>query len=91
MIAVGLSAPAYPVSLMQAVQLQNITAEPFDIQILFAQAQGNPATVLLTPVTALGSGRYRVTLRGGGELALTAVSGASLSSDYSFTFTVDTP
>ncbi len=90
-IAVALSEEPNAATLMGAMRLQDITAEPRDVQTLFAQAQGNPATVLLTPVAPLLPGVYRVTLRGGGAFALIAVNGASLPADYSFTFTVETP
>jgi hypothetical protein len=73
------------------VRLQNITGQPLDVVVLISQAQGNPATVLLTPVAPLGPGLYRVTLHGGATNALISVTGATLPGDYSFTFTVDMP
>ena len=90
-IAVGLNQEPDVSFLNAAVRLQNISAAPVDIPVLIDRAQGNPATVLLTPVAPLPPGAYRVTLRGGGVPALTAVGGASLPADYSFTFTVDKP
>jgi hypothetical protein len=90
-IAVGLNQEPDVSFLNEAVRLQNISAEPVDIPVLIARAEGNPATVLLTPVAPLLPGAYRVTLRGGGASALTAVGGESLPADYSFTFTVDKP
>jgi hypothetical protein len=90
-IAFGISEQPDLSSLNRAVQLQNISAQPVDLVVLISQAQGNPATVLLTPVAPLGPGRYRVTLHGGGASALTAVDGATLPADYSFTFTVEMP
>jgi hypothetical protein len=74
-----------------AVRLQNISAEPLELPIRVAPAAGNPGTLLVTPATPLLPGVYRVTLRGGGAAALTALGGASLPADYSFTFTVDEP
>jgi hypothetical protein len=90
-IAVGLSQEPDPSQLQRAVQVQNISAAPEDVPILVTRAEGNPSTVLLTPMTPLLPGSYRVTLRGGGGDALTALTGASLPADYSFTFTVDKP
>ncbi len=90
-IAIGLSEPPDPSSLNGAVRLQNIGAQPTDIMVLVSQAQGNPATVLLTPSAPLPPGVYRVDLRGGGATALAAVTGATLATDYSFTFTVEMP
>jgi hypothetical protein len=90
-IAVGLNQEPDVSFLEDAVRLQSIGAEPIDVPIRIAQAEGNPATVLLKPVTPLPPGAYRVTLRGGGAAALTAVGGESLPADYSFTFTLDKP
>jgi hypothetical protein len=90
-IAIGLSAEPDVSFLNGAVHLQNITAQPVPVPLLLAQAQGNPATVLLTPLAPLGAGVYRVTLHGGDATALTAVGGESLPADYSFTFTVEMP
>jgi hypothetical protein len=90
-IAVGLSQEPDPSQLQRAVQVQNISAAPDDVPIRVARAEGNPSTVLLTPMTPLVPGSYRVTLRGGGDAALTTLTGASLPTDYSFIFTVDKP
>jgi hypothetical protein len=90
-IAIGLSAEPDASFLNGALRLQNIGAQPLDVGVLISQAQGNPATVLLTPVAPLGPGVYRVTVRGGGANALTGVDGATLPADYSFTFTVEMP
>jgi hypothetical protein len=90
-IAVGLSQEPDVSFLNGAVRVQNVSAEPIDIPVQIARAAGNPATVLLTPVVPLLPGAYRVTLRGGGSAALTAVGGAALPADYSFTFTVEEP
>jgi hypothetical protein len=92
-IAIGVSEPPDLSFLNGAVRLQNISAsaQPMDLVVLIAEAQGNPATVLLTPVAPLGPGVYRVTLRGGSGEVLTSVTGATLPADYSFTFTVDMP
>lgn len=90
-IAIGLSDAPDPSFLNGAVRLQNITAQPLDEVVLISQAQGNPATVLLTPLAPLAPGLYRVTLHGGDGSALTGVRGATLTADYSFTFTVEMP
>ena len=90
-IAIGLSHEPDVSFLNGAVRLQNITAQPVPVPLLIAQAEGNPATVLLTPLAPLGTGVYRVTLHGGDATAITAVGGESLPADYSFTFTVEMP
>jgi methionine-rich copper-binding protein CopC len=90
-IAIGFSHEPDASFLNGAVRLQNITTEPVPVPLLLAQAQGNAATVLLTPLAPLGAGVYRVTLHGGDATALTAVGGESLPGDYSFTFTVEMP
>ncbi len=90
-MAVGLSQEPDPSQLQRAVRVQNISAEPVEVPILVARAEGNPLTVLLTPMTPLVRGSYRVTLRGGGDAALIALTGAPLPADYFFTFTVDKP
>jgi methionine-rich copper-binding protein CopC len=90
-IAIGVSKEPDLSSLDAAIRVQNITAQPADVPVLIAKAQGNGATVLLTPMAPLAPGLYRVTLRGGEGGALTAMDGESLPADYSFTFTVETP
>ena len=90
-IAIGLSAEPDTSFLNSALRLQNIGAQPLDVGVLISQAQGNPATVLLTPLAPLEPGVYRVTVHGGGANPLTAVDGATLPADYSFTFTVEMP
>jgi methionine-rich copper-binding protein CopC len=90
-IAIGFSQQPDASYLNGAVRLQNITAQPLDVAVLVAQAEGNPSTVLLTPVAPLGAGVYRVTLRGGSGNPMTAVNGETLPADYSFIFTVDMP
>jgi hypothetical protein len=90
-IAIGLSHEPDVSFLNGAVRLQNITAQPVPVPLLLAKAEGNPATVLLTPVAPLGAGVYRVTVHGGDATAMTAVGGESLPADYSFTFTVEMP
>jgi len=52
-------------------------------------ADGNPADVIIQPVTPLGPGLYRVTLHGRGGGALADVSAVSLGADYDFVFTVE--
>jgi hypothetical protein len=58
---------------------------------MVGQAEGNPATVVLTPLAPLGAGTYRITIHGGDTTALTSVAGEALPADYSFTFTVGVP
>jgi hypothetical protein len=90
-IAIGVSKEPEFSSLNAAIRVQNITAQPVDVPVRIAQAQGNAATVLLTPLAPLAPGLYRVTLHGGNAGALTATDGESLPADYSFTFTVEMP
>jgi methionine-rich copper-binding protein CopC len=90
-IAIGFSEQPDASYLNGAVRLQNISAQPVDVPVLVAQAQGNPATVLLTPLAPLAPGVYRVTLSGGNAASLTAVNGDSLPAAYSFSFTVEMP
>ena len=52
-------------------------------------AAGNPSVVLLTPQRALGSGSYRLTVRGSGGGALADLNAQSLGSDYRSEFAVD--
>jgi len=59
------------------------------LPVKLAIAPGNPATVLITPVTPLAPGTYRVTLRGMGGGALADLSAVTLGADYSFAFTVE--
>jgi hypothetical protein len=80
-IAIGVSEQPDTSFLNNAVRLQNISGQPLDVVVLISQAQGNPATVLLTPVAPLGQGVYRVTLHGGSANALTSVTGATLPGD----------
>ena len=54
-----------------------------------APAEHNPAVLLITPGTPLGSGVYRVTLRGSGGGALADLNARTLGSDISFVFTVE--
>jgi Bacterial Ig-like domain len=54
-----------------------------------ALAEGNPKAIIITPVTPLLPGTYRVTARGTGGGALADLNAQVLGSDYSFTFTVD--
>jgi hypothetical protein len=52
-------------------------------------AEGNPNTIVITPVAPLLPGTYQVTVRGSGGGALADLNAQALGSDYSFTFTVD--
>jgi hypothetical protein len=90
-IAVGFSHVPDVAYLHGAVHLQAMGAAPADVPVMIEAAQGNPATVLLTPLAPLPPGAYRLTLHGGDARAITSVDGASLSADYSFTFTVESP
>jgi Bacterial Ig-like domain len=90
-IAVSFSQEPDFSQLPRAARVENISAEPLDIALSIGRADGNPATVLMTPLAPLPPGSYRVTLRGGGASAVTSLRGESLPADYSFTFTVDNP
>jgi hypothetical protein len=65
------------------------TARTLNIPSHAALAEGNPSTVIITPVTPLLPGVYRVTIRAGGGGALADLNSQTLVTDYSFTFTVD--
>jgi hypothetical protein len=54
-----------------------------------APAEHNPAVLLINPGMPLGSGVYRVTLRGSGGGALADLNARTLGSDISFEFTVE--
>jgi methionine-rich copper-binding protein CopC len=90
-IAVGFSQRPDASYLNGAVHLQNISAQAETVPVMVGQAEGNPATVVLTPLAPLGPGTYRITIHGGDTTALTSVAGEALSADYSFTFTVSVP
>jgi hypothetical protein len=90
-IAIGFSRQPESSLLNGALRLRQQSAGPADIPLIVTQAIGNPSTVLLTPLAPLGPGAYQITVRGGERNALTAVDGAVLPADYSFTFTVEAP
>ena len=58
------------------------------LPIHLSLASGNPAAILVQPVSPLPPGRYRLTLRGTGGGALGDVSGAVLGTDEYIVFTV---
>lgn len=64
-------------------------AQPLSIPSYLALAEGNASTVVITPVTALLPGTYRVTARGSGGGVIADLDAQALAGDYSFTFTVD--
>jgi hypothetical protein len=64
-------------------------AQPLAIPSYLALAKGNASTVLITPVTALLPGTYRVTARGSGGGVIADLNAQALAGGYSFTFTVD--
>lgn len=67
-----------------------LTPSGAPIPSTFELAPGNPASVLIHPVSPLGPGQYRVTVRGTGDSgALASVSGVPLGADYDFVFTVE--
>ncbi len=66
-----------------------VVAQPLSIPSYLALAEGNPSTVVITPVTALLPGTYRVTARGSGGGVIADLNAQALAGDYSFTFTVD--
>lgn len=88
-IAIGFSQHTDASYLNHAVRLQQLDADGADVPVMVAQAQGNDATVVLTPLAPLGPGAYRITVHGGDARAMTSVDGAALAADYSFTFTVE--
>jgi methionine-rich copper-binding protein CopC len=90
-IAIGFSHQPDPSYLNRALRLERIGAAPADLPVMVATAQGNPATVLLTPLAPLPAGAYRITVHGGDAQAMTSIDGAALPTDYSFTFTVEAP
>jgi hypothetical protein len=63
--------------------------EPVSIPSYTALAEGNPGTVIVSPVVPLLPGLYRVNVRGTGGGALADLNAQALGTDYSFTFTVD--
>jgi Big-like domain-containing protein len=66
-----------------------VGAQPLAIPSYLALAEGNASTVVITPVTALLPGTYRVTARGTGGGVVADLNAQPLPGDYSFTFTVD--
>jgi hypothetical protein len=64
-------------------------AQPPSIPSYLALAEGNASTVVITPVTALLPGTYRVTARASGGGVIADLNAQALAGDYSFTFTVD--
>lgn len=66
-----------------------VGAQPPSIPSYLSLAEGNPSTVVITPVTALLPGTYRVTARGSGGGVIADLNAQALAGDYSFTFTVD--
>lgn len=65
------------------------SAQPLSIPSYAALAEGNPSSVIITPVAPLLPGVYRVAVRGTGGGALADLNAQTLGADYSFTFTVD--
>jgi Bacterial Ig-like domain len=65
------------------------SADPVHLPAYAELADGNPNVVVITPVTPLLPGTYRVTVRGNGGGAVADLNAQSLGSDYSFTFNVD--
>ncbi|HEY6925323.1 MAG TPA: Ig-like domain-containing protein [Steroidobacteraceae bacterium] len=66
-----------------------VGAQPLSIPSYLALAEGNASTVVITPVTPLLPGAYRVTARGSGGGVIADLNAQALAGDYSFTFTVD--
>jgi hypothetical protein len=64
-------------------------SQPLSIPSYLALAEGNASTVVITPVTALLPGTYRVTARGSGGGVIADLNAQALAGDYFFTFTVD--
>jgi len=59
------------------------------VSIAGTLAAHNPAVVLITPMTALEAGVYRLTLRGTGGGALADLGARTLGADRTFVFTVE--
>jgi hypothetical protein len=66
-----------------------VGTQPLSIPSYLALAEGNASTVVITPVTPLLPGTYRVTARGSGGGVIADLNAQALAGDYSFTFTVD--
>ena len=91
-IAIGFSQRPDPGFLHGAVHLEQIdAAAAATVPVLLSPAEGNPATLVLTPLAPLGPGHYRLTLHGGDAAALTSVDGEALAQDFSLSFTVGAP
>ena len=79
------------VTLEKVIGAELLRAQAPSLPAALDIAEGNPATVLITPAAALAPGQYRVTLRGTGGGALADVSAVAMGADYVFTFTVAAP
>jgi len=66
-----------------------VGTQPLSIPSYLGLAEGNASTVVITPVTPLLPGTYRVTARGSGGGILADLNAQALAGDYSFMFTVD--
>ena len=64
-------------------------AQMAPIPAYMALADGNPNSIIITPVAPLLPGAYRVTVRGTGGGALADLNAQALGADFSFTFNVD--
>jgi hypothetical protein len=76
------------------VRLERLASDRFSalgppVPIVSAPAPGDPAAIVIRPVTSLGAGTYRVTLRGTGGGALADLNAITLEADYYFVFTVE--
>ena len=73
------------------VQLSSNDGDPGSaaapLPVKLSISPGNPTALLISPVTPLANGSYRVTLQG----SLADMNAQALGADYSFTFTVDAP
>jgi methionine-rich copper-binding protein CopC len=57
--------------------------------LAFSLANGNPATILMSPVQPLPAGTYRLSVRGTGPAALADIGGEPLARDSVIEFTVE--
>jgi hypothetical protein len=86
MQAMASSGTSASTAMAAAGEISSAVATP-QLPVSTTVPTGNPAAILITPRTPLGSGTYRVTLQG----SLADMNAQALGSDYTFTFTVEAP
>jgi len=70
-------------------RLTPLADEPVSPALAAGLARGNPRAVLVSPVSPLAPGRYRLSVRGSGGGALADQQARTLDRDYTSEFTVD--